>query len=89
MSTTHLAPWSALPGVARRVAAIAANWIAPVVMRRLERRAHNELAALDDRTLEDMGLARAELMSLLAALAETRATSAFSQFPWNCPRIGA
>ena len=46
--------------------------IASAVVRRAERQARRELAALDDRTLGDMGLARSELTSLLEALAETR-----------------
>jgi uncharacterized protein YjiS (DUF1127 family) len=81
--------WPALPRAARYLAAVAANWIAPVVVRRVERRAHRELAALDDRTLADMGLGRAELTSLLEALAETRAALSLSQLPWTCPRPGA
>jgi uncharacterized protein YjiS (DUF1127 family) len=79
----------ALPRAARYVAAVAAGWIVPVVVRRVERRAQRELAALDDRTLEDMGLGRAELTSLLDALAETRAALSLSRFPWTCPRLGA
>jgi uncharacterized protein YjiS (DUF1127 family) len=78
-----------LPRVARYLTAIAATRIVPVVVRRVERRAHRELAALDDRTLEDMCLARAELMPLVDALAETRTASALTRFPWNCPRMGA
>jgi uncharacterized protein YjiS (DUF1127 family) len=85
----HVPYRPALPRAVRYVAAIAASWIVPAVVRRVERRAHRELAALDDRTLADMGLARAELMSLLDALAETRAAVSLSQFPWTCPRLGA
>lgn len=78
-----------LPQAARYLAAIAASRIASIVVRRAKRQAYRQLAAVDDRTLRDMGLVRAELMSLLEALAETRTAVVFSQFPWNRPRMGA
>jgi uncharacterized protein YjiS (DUF1127 family) len=71
----------ALPQLAGYLAVIAANWIASIVVLRVQRQAHRGLATLNDRTLEDMGLARPELMSLLEALTETRTAAA------SCPGI--
>lgn len=78
-----------LPQVARYLAATTVNVIASIVVRRAERQARRELAALDDRTLGDMGLVRADLMSLLEVLAETRTAAVLFPSPWNCPRLGA
>ena len=78
-----------LPQVVRCLAALAANVIASAVVRRAESQARRELAALDDRTLADMGLVRAELLSLLETLAETRTQAVLGQFPWNRSRLGA
>jgi uncharacterized protein YjiS (DUF1127 family) len=64
---TSVANWPTLQQAAGRLAAIAANWIASTVSRRVERRALRELAALDDRALADIGLVRADLMSLREA----------------------
>jgi len=71
MSRIHSAPgqisvasWSTLQQAAGRLAAIAAKWIASTMSRRVERRALRELAALDDRALADIGLVRADLVSL-------------------------
>jgi uncharacterized protein YjiS (DUF1127 family) len=73
----------------RHLAEIAAHVIASIVLRRAASRAHRELVAMDSRLLADIGLARAELSSLLDALAEARTKSFLAQFPWNCPRMGA
>lgn len=96
MSRSNTAPeqisepnWLTLRQVAGTVAAITANAIASTVMRRAASQAHRELAALDDRTLADIGLVRPELTSLLESLAETRTAAVLAQFPWNRPRIGA
>ncbi|MDX2201373.1 MAG: DUF1127 domain-containing protein [Hyphomicrobiaceae bacterium] len=70
------------------LAALAGRLIASAVLRRAERKARRELAALDDRTLEDMGLVRADLTALLDALAERRAAVALSRSPCNCRRLG-
>ena len=78
-----------LPQAAGCLADIAAHAIASAVLRRAARQAHRELAALDDRTLADAGLVRAELMSLLEVLVETRTAAVLGQFPWNRPRMGA
>jgi uncharacterized protein YjiS (DUF1127 family) len=57
--------WLMLLRRARNLAVAAGAVASAVVLRRAASRAHRELAALDDRTLADIGLDRAELMSLL------------------------
>jgi uncharacterized protein YjiS (DUF1127 family) len=96
MSTTNPAPaqmtvpsWPRLPQAVRYLAQIAAHAIASAVLMSAARQAHRELAALDDRMLADIGLVRAELTSLLEALAEARTAGVLAQFPWNRPRMGA
>lgn len=74
---------------ARHLVATAARAIAWSIARRAARRAHRELAALDDRLLADIGLVRTELIPVLDALAETRAAPVLAQFPWNRPRMSA
>ena len=62
----------ALRQTARHLMATAARAIVLSIARRAARRAHRELAALDDRLLADIGLVRAELDPVLDALAETQ-----------------
>ena len=66
---------------ARHLVATTARAIVSSIARRAARRAHRELAALDDRLLADIGLVRAELIPVLDALAETRAATVLAQFP--------
>jgi uncharacterized protein YjiS (DUF1127 family) len=87
--TSSVPSWLTLPQAARSLAEVVAHAIALAVLRRATCQAHRELAALDDRTLADLGLVRAELTSLLEVLAETRTATVFAQFPWNRPRMGA
>jgi uncharacterized protein YjiS (DUF1127 family) len=81
--------WLPLAQAAEYRAAIAANAVASAILGRAARQAHRELAAMGDRTLADIGLARPELASLLEVLAEARTTAVLSQLPWNRPRRGA
>ena len=88
MSTTILALARAtvpgargLPGAAAKLTEFAALAIASAVLRRAARQAYRELAALDDRTVKDIGLVRCELASIAEAVAETRTAAAFAQFP--------
>ena len=74
---------------ARHLVATAARAIVSSIARRAARRAHRELAALDDRLLADVGLVRTELILVLDALAETRAATVLAQFPWNRRRMSA
>lgn len=76
--------WPPLPRVFRCLGAIAS-----AVVRRATKQAHRELVALDDRTLADIGLVRADLMSLLETLTVTRTAAVLSPSIWNCPRPGA
>jgi uncharacterized protein YjiS (DUF1127 family) len=74
---------------AAKLAEFATMAIASAILRRAARQAYHELAALDDRTLKDIGLARCELASIAEAIAETRAAAALAQFPWTNPRVSA
>jgi uncharacterized protein YjiS (DUF1127 family) len=70
-----------VPESVRRLTALAAGTIASVVAACAVRRAHRELATLDDRLLADVGLDRATVEALAAnSLRETWATLA--QFHW-------
>jgi uncharacterized protein YjiS (DUF1127 family) len=96
MSTTKPAPahsavarWLRLAQPAGYLAAMAARAVALAIVRRAASQAQRELVALDNRTLADIGPARAELTSLIDAVAETRTAAVLAQFPWNCPRTGA
>jgi uncharacterized protein YjiS (DUF1127 family) len=71
-----------LPRAAAKLAELAALAIASAVLRRAARRAYRELAALDDRTLKDIGLARSALASISQAVAEGQAAAVIAQFPW-------
>jgi len=71
-----------VPETLRRLVTFVAEIVAAVVLARAVRRAHRELAALDDRTLADIGLDRAAVMDIAASdLWETRMSLA--QFPWH------
>jgi uncharacterized protein YjiS (DUF1127 family) len=63
----------------RRLAALAAEAVLSAVMARAVRRAHRELAALDDRTLADIGLDRSAVEDLSAISRRT----ALGQIPWH------
>jgi len=96
MSTTILAlarvtvpGRTGLPRAAAKLAELAALAVASAILRRAARQAYRELAALDDRTLRDIGLARCELASIAQTFAETRTAAALAQFPWTNPRISA
>jgi len=78
-----------LPRAAAKLAEFMALAIAAAVLRRAARQAYRELAALDDRTLKDIGLARCELAAISEAVAESRAAAVIAQFPWTNPRISA
>jgi uncharacterized protein YjiS (DUF1127 family) len=79
----------ALRQAAAHLAEAVALAFASAVLRRAERQAQRELAALDDRTLADIGLVRAQLTSLEDAFTETRAAAALGQFPTDHSRLGA
>lgn len=71
-----------VPEVLRRLATVLTETILAAVLARAVRRAHRELAALDDRTLADIGLDRAAIGDLAATdLWEFRNSPA--QFPWH------
>lgn len=78
-----------LPRAAAKLAEVMALAIAAAVLRCAARQAYRELAALDDRTLKDIGLARRALAAVSEAVAKGRAAAVIAQFPWNTPRIGA
>ena len=71
-----------VPQAARRLASLAAGDIASAVMHRAVRRAHRELAALDDRTLADIGLDRAAVEHL-AAIGRRETSMSLAQFSWH------
>ncbi len=70
-----------LPRAAAKLTEFAHLAIASAVLRRAARQAYRELAALDDRTLKDIGLVRCELASIGQTVAETRTAAALAQFP--------
>jgi uncharacterized protein YjiS (DUF1127 family) len=78
-----------LPRAAAKLAEFATRAIAAGVLRHAARQAYRELAALDDRTLKDIGLPRCELASIAQAIAEIRSAAVLAQFPWTNPRISA
>ena len=79
----------ALPQAAGYLAAATTSALASAVARRDARRARRELAALDDRTLADLGLERAELTSLFDALAERRTAAVLAHSFGTAPAWGA
>jgi hypothetical protein len=74
----------AVPEAARQIAALVADAIASTVLRRAVRRAHRELAALDDGMLADIGLDRAAVDDL-AAISRRETWMSLTQFPGRCP----
>ncbi len=61
-------PWPTVAGSLRGLAHAVARRAADYVVRRVARRAHRELRALDDRVLEEIGLDRARLAALLRGM---------------------
>jgi len=78
-----------LSQVVDRLATRMAEMFVATVLRHAERMARRELAGLDDRCLGNMGFARADLMSLLDAVAELRSAVALSRSTSTCRRLGA
>lgn len=76
---------SAAYEVARSLVALAAQAVASAVLRQAARRAHRELANLDDRMLADIGLDRTAVEDMAAI---SRRRSARLQFPSRRLRVG-
>lgn len=73
-----------VPQAAKRLASLAADAIVSAVLRRAVRRLYRELAALDDRTLADIGLNRAAAEDL-TAISRRETWMSLAQFPWHRP----
>lgn len=81
--------WPILLRTANHLVATATNAVVSTIVQRAAAQASRELAALDDRTLADVGLNRVALTSRLDVLAQKRTAAVLAQFPWDGQRVGA
>jgi uncharacterized protein YjiS (DUF1127 family) len=79
---------SVVPQAARRLASLAAAAIVSAVLRRAVRRTCRGLAALDDRTLADIGLDRAAVEDL-TAISRRETWMSLAQLSWHRPHTSA